>query len=527
MHYTCLQEEQEEAYAVMESKLSVRMRGISILRCWLAIMGSFWLLLGACADQGRREYMELDSYDMQDFEPYRELLIEDEFAEHPELIERTVYHLHFEIGDPPSEIQARARIRFTNSGSEAIREVPFFLYPNLTPGRLDVESLEVDGLGVEPEFRNRRSQLLVRLPSALEPGQAASILIHYHLSLPVTREGEYGGFGYAGDIVSLAYCYPIIPAYRGWNHPLPVTYGDFIFNEVSFYLVEISMPEEYILAAPGIQLGSRRADGRREVIVAMGPSRDLYLALSRDFVVLSEQVGETEIRSFARKEDEAGSQRALSTAAAALHSFGEHFGIYPYRTLALVSVPFASYGLEFPGIIINARRLYDLNQHYNGIPAPVLLESTTAHEVAHQWFYASVGNDQLLEPWLDEAPTQYATWLYYMDRYGSSAAQGFLQSLYDRWDRVGRAEIPIGGPVSAYTPKEYAAIVYGRGPLFIHALCDYMGAEVFDGFFKEYIETFEWGIVDSLEFEAAAEEACDCQLDDLFDRWVWGLGPQP
>jgi hypothetical protein len=28
------------------------------------------------------------------------------------------------------------------------------------------------------------------------------------------------------------------------------------------------------------------------------------------------------------------------------------------------------------------------------------------------------------------------------------------------------------------------------------------------------------GIVDSLEFETAAEEACDCQLDELFDRWV-------
>jgi len=54
-----------------------------------------------------------------------------------------------------------------------------------------------------------------------------------------------------------------------------------------------------------------------------------------------------------------------------------------------------------------------------------------------------------------------------------------------------------------------------------------MGAEVFDGFFKEYTKTFEWGIVDSLEFEAAAEEACDCQLDDLLDRWVGGLGPQP
>jgi aminopeptidase N len=504
----------------MAGRSSGKVRVVSWLRPWLALMGLLLMLPGSCADQGGREYMGLDSYDMEDFEPFRELLIEDEFAQHPELVEHTVYHLQFKLGDPPSEIQARARIRFTNSESGTIREIPFFLYPNLTPGRLDVSSVTVDGLPVEAQFGNRRSRLLVRLPAALEPGQSASILMEYHLSLPATEEGEYGGFGYAGGVLSLAYCYPMIPAYEGWNHPLPATYGDFIFNEVSFYLVQMSMPEQFILAAPGIQLGSRRRKGLRDVVFALGPARDLYLALSREFVVHSEQIGETEIRSYARKEDDAGSQRALSTAASAVHSFGDRFGVYPYRTLTLVSVPFSAYGLEFPGIIINARRLYDLEQNYGGVPSPILLESTTAHEVAHQWFYASVGNDQMLEPWLDEAPTQYATWLYYVDRYGGRAAQGFYRSLEDRWDRVGRAEIPIGRPVSAYTPKEYGAIVYGRGPLFIHALSEHMGEDVFDGFLREYTEAFEWAIVDSIEFQAAAEAACNCQLDELFDRWV-------
>jgi aminopeptidase N len=499
--------------------------GPSGIRRRLALAGLVLLLLAGCADRGRRDYSGLESYDMGDFTPYRESLVQDEFAEHPELVERTVYHLSFEIGDPPSEIGARARIRYTSSTAQPIGEIPFFLYPNLTPGRLEVKAVSVNGTAVEPEFRDRRSRLLVRLPSALEPGRSVSIEIDYDLTLPVTEQGEYGGFGYAGGVVSMAYCYPIIPAFQGWNHPIPAAYGDFIFNEVSFYLVQLSAPAGFVLAAPGVELGTRRmkghaANGRREVVFAMGPARDLYLALSRDFVVQSQQVGDTEIRSYARKEEEAGSQRAVSTAAAALKSFGARFGVYPYRTLSLVSVPFASYGLEFPGIIINARRLYDLDENYGGIPAPVLLESTTAHEVGHQWFYASVGSDQMLEPWLDEAPTQYATWLYYVDRYGSSAAQGFFRSLEDRWDRVDRAEIPIGRPVSAYTPKEYGAIVYGRGPLFLHTLSEHIGEEVFDGFLKGYTEAFEWDIVDARKFEAAAEAACSCRLEELFDSWV-------
>lgn len=490
-----------------------------------AVIGLLLILLAGCGGRGSRRFVELESYGMDDFEPFKKLLIEDEFSHHPELYQRTVYHLQFEIGEPVTEIAAHARIHFTNREQETIEQIPFFLYPNLTPGRLEVHSLSVDGTAVDPELRDHNSQLLASLPKALEPGHAVEFFIEYNLSLPLTDDGEYGGFGYAGGVLSLAYCYPMIPAFAGWNHPLPVPYGDFIFNEVSFYLVQVSMPDELILAAPGVELGTRQADGRREVLFAMGPSRDFYLAMSQEFVIEAERIGQTEVRSFAGKDAGAASQRTLSTAVAALRSFGDRFGAYPYTTLTLVSVPFAAFGLEFPGIIINARRLYDLTQNYGGIPAPVLLESTTAHEVAHQWFYASVGNDQLLEPWLDEALTQYATWLYYKDRYGGSASQGFFQSLENRWNRVDRAEIPIGRPVHAYTPKEYGAIVYGRGPLFIDAMSEHLGEEVFNNFLREYTRTFEWDIVDSDEFEAAAEAACNCRLDDLFDRWV-GNGSQ-
>ena len=32
------------------------------------------------------------------------------------------------------------------------------------------------------------------------------------------------------------------------------------------------------------------------------------------------------------------------------------------------------------------------------------------HEIVHQWFYSLVGNDQIDDPWLDEA---FATYLIY------------------------------------------------------------------------------------------------------------------
>ena len=36
------------------------------------------------------------------------------------------------------------------------------------------------------------------------------------------------------------------------------------------------------------------------------------------------------------------------------------------------------------------------------------LEMIVAHEIAHQWFGALVGSDQITAPWLDEAMCEYA-----------------------------------------------------------------------------------------------------------------------
>jgi hypothetical protein len=39
---------------------------------------------------------------------------------------------------------------------------------------------------------------------------------------------------------------------------------------------------------------------------------------------------------------------------------------------------------------------------------PGTIGRTTPHEVAHQWFYGLVGNDQGRDPWLDEGLASYA-----------------------------------------------------------------------------------------------------------------------
>jgi len=155
-----------------------------------------------------------------------------------------------------------------------------------------------------------------------------------------------------------------------------------------------------------------------------------------------------------------------------------------------------------------------------GLPSRVILEAAVAHEVAHQWIYNVVGNDQVDEPWLDEALAQYLTMLYYADVYGEEGARAFRSALMGRWDRVDRADIPIGMPTGSYEGAEYAAIVYGRGPLFVETLAEKMGQEKFEQFLRGYYAVHKWGIATRDSFQQLAEAACECDLAPLFEAWV-------
>ena len=254
---------------------------------------------------------------------------------------------------------------------------------------------------------------------------------------------------------------------------------------------------------------------------AVGPARDFYLAAG-EFVAVSETVGATTINSYAPAELADGAALALDVAAATLAINEARLSPFPYTELDIVTTPTDALGIEYPGLIVGTLRMYDIAAETRaGVPMSDILESTTAHEVVHQWFYNLVGNDQLDEPWLDESMTGYHTYRYYVDRYGQSAGDAYFANFAGRWESVDRAEIPIGLPVAAYQGAEYGAIVYGRGPFFLRELEETLGRETFDAFMRDYAATYRWGISDTMAFRALAETHCNCDLEQLFTDWVY------
>lgn len=435
-----------------------------------------------------------------------------------------VYHMAITIDEALRVVDGRQTVFYTNAEDVALEEVYFHLHPNLLDSAIDVTNVTVNGAAATTEIEGaKRSILRVPLAAPLPPGEMAVIDMTFQTRVATDIGRNYGVLASYEGILALAHFYPMLSVHddTGWNTAEADIQGDLTYSDAGFYLVRVSAPAETVLVASGVETAREAAGDTQIVTYALGPARDFYLAAG-DFVAVSDAVGATTINSYAPAELEQGAILALDVAAAALTDFDARVSPYPYTELDIVTTPTSALGIEYPGLIVGTLRMYDVEaQTQSGVPYAAILESTTAHEVAHQWFYNVVGNDQLDEPWLDESLGSYTTYRYYVTRYGQDAADQYFETFAGRWARVDKAEIPIGLPVAAYEGDEYSAIVYGRGPIFVRELEETMGREAFDAFLREYAAQQRWGISVTADFRTLAEQQCGCDLGPLFEEWVY------
>src|SRR5215213_5227155 len=459
----------------------------------------------------------------EDLSVFKAGLIQSQQSILGELTTASVYHLEFNIAEDLYHVTGTEEVRYTNAETVPLNEVELRLFPNILGGEMSVTNVSIEGKSVTPNYGLENSLLIVPFAKALEPNQSVRLKMDFAVTVPQSVELNFGVLAYFDNVLALAHSYPMICVYddEGWNAEIPPQSGDVTYTDESFYLVRVTAPKGLTLVTTG-QTTDSSQDGQVQTLdIASGPARDFYLVASPDYTEVSQTFGEVTIHSYAPESVKKGAQMALEVASRAMKDYGARYTPFPYTEFDIVSTPTPALGNEYPGIIAITSRIYDVDSDYRGTPAAIYLESTVAHEVGHQWFYGLIGDDQLDDPWLDESLTQFATLQYYEDEYGSQGASGFEASLNGRWGSINHEKIPIGLPVAAYSGQEYSAIVYGRGALFFVALKQRMGAETFDAFIKEYSEALSWGIATPEFLQSLAETHCACDLDDLFNEWVY------
>lgn len=455
-----------------------------------------------------------------DLDVFRSGLIESERDAVDRLFdEATLYEADLVLRPDLTGFDGRYSIAYTNNEDITLDEVVFRLFPNVSDGAADISGLTVDGVMVDPVYELQRSVLRVPVP-ALAPGESVEIAMDLAVTVPIDEGGKYGTFLLDEGILSLAHSLPLAAVYddEGWNLEIAPPSGDSVYSESAFFLVRLANDSNATVVTSGSLISTETLeDGTTASLYAGGPMRDFYMAAG-DFELVQGRSGSTVVNSYAPAAFRDRSQMILDFTISSLNVFDDLYGTYPFSELDVVSTRTLALGVEYPGAIAMAMGHYDPAEEYDD----ATIISTIVHEAAHQWFYSTVGNDQLDEPWLDEAMAQYATWKWWGRTQGEVAADGFAQHLDSRWARVDYADIPIGLPVADYEGSEYGAIVYGRGPLEIGNLAEPLGGqEQLDEFLAQYAADFKYGIATSAGFQEAAEAWCECDLTAQFDAVVY------
>jgi aminopeptidase N len=431
----------------------------------------------------------------------------------------TQYHLALTLYPDLTRLDGRAKIRYTNRSGVALDSIYLHLFPNLWSDGMTVSDVSVAGQPVSVTLASTKSLARVLLLHSLAPGDSVELALSFTDPIPAGRDlGNYGEFALQDGVLALAGFYPTVVVYddQGWHLETPATLGDVLYADASLYDVTLTAPANLTVAATGsTQDRKDNGDGSTTWRLVGGPMRDFNIVAGADYQRVSKPVGDVTVNSYALTKDSAGGRSALDWAAKALETYQSAFGPYPYRELDVVETPTTAGGIEYPGLVVVAEMLYSNPQRRD------FFESATAHEVAHQWWYNVVGDDQVNNPWVDEAMAQYSTGLYYGDAHGAAAEQAFDQSLDRRWSSVGREDKPIGLPVASYSENEYSAIVYGRGPLFLIALRDQIGKDKMAEFLRRYYQQYAWDVARPADFQKLAEEVSGQDLSALFNQWVY------
>ncbi|OGT27251.1 MAG: hypothetical protein A2Z17_05515, partial [Gammaproteobacteria bacterium RBG_16_66_13] len=312
----------------------------------------------------------------------------------------TRYTIEVEVAfDPDAEvatIDGQARIRFINPSSRPLSDLELMLWPNDPQYRAEMTAgpALIDGEFVEAVTLLGGMAISLPLSEPLPSGEAIDVSLAFHID----TSGPIGGvipkrFGITEGILVAPTFYPLVPRLvdGGWEvEPAPPG-GDTTNSETALYDLTIHAPRDFGVTASGVEVEQvDNPDGTQTVRSVTGPMRDVAFAIG-PFETAAVMVEDVELRAWFLPEHAEAGREMLEAARLQYETLTELVGPYPYPELDLVDAPGAFGGIEYPGLV------------FIGTLGGANVVEPTVHEVAHQWFYGLIGDDQLHEPWLDEA----------------------------------------------------------------------------------------------------------------------------
>lgn len=438
------------------------------------------------------------------------------------------YELAAILTETYNRLTATMRVQYTNTTGDLLSELVFQLPANayatgdslgsrneaqsyqreFQKGGVIISAVSLNNVLTYHRISDDTMRLHVPFAMELAPGESAEALIEFVLDIP-QKNGRYGhtALGY-----QMGNCFPVLAVYQdgAWMQDSYAAWGDPFYSEAADYAVALTYPASYQLATTGSIVSEKSSGGTTTSYVAGSNLREFACILLSGVEKEAQFVSGIHLKAYALSKT--STQRCLQLAEQALSVFQPYLGAYPYETLTITQAElYNASGMEYPSMIMVQRELFLPGQEQR-------LAFTIAHEIAHQWFYAIVGSDQINAPWIDEAFAAYFGFLP-LEHAENKDAYNTLHQYY----LVERARngLQIDGAIEHYRNEfDYADSVYWRGAAMLEALMSKLGGEVFYEGIALYLKENAYRIATKADIIAAFEAAANEPLADWFAEWL-------
>ena len=405
-----------------------------------------------------------------------------------------------------------AQVQIKNNGQDSADELYFHLYGNLY--KTDNESIKV--LSVTDENNNvlkfsmmDKDQLIcLALNDKLASGGETTVVFTCSVAIPV-MESVYG-VARDGEIRMSSF-YPQLAVYdkNGWNTKPLAQYGDGRYLNTSDYMITIEAPSEYEIVCNGVEVSKKTKDNQTTYVFHANRHREILFIAYTDFFRMERTVGGTKILGYFNAErNQSDMENVMNAAAFSMEYYNRVYMAYPYETLVVTNGAWATKSL-------------DVSMEYSGLFTVADMRGVDGanlvyHEMAHQWFYFLVGNNENDEPWLDEAFALFSATLCLESAGNADVSEAFWEVWQMEADLVQDKSVNL-----AYDDvEEHHWVFYSKGAIFLKELMDAIGKDEFLSIISDYCKTYAFETATTEDFLSILREQTPVDVEDIINKYV-------
>ncbi|WP_409294095.1 M1 family metallopeptidase [Peribacillus sp. SCS-26] len=414
------------------------------------------------------------------------------------------YKLDASYDSETHKVKGKLQVTFKNNLKMDLHELYFNVWGNAETytdngGGIDVSNVKVNG---KRAVYNVDATAL-HIPTVnLKKNKPATVTMDFDVTVPEQQDR----FGWYKNTVSLGNWFPILAVYdkEGWNVDPYFPYGESFYSLTGDFDVTLKTDKKQVIAATGTEVGRPLLINNKITRHYKAKDvRDFALEMDPNYKVKKGSVNHVKINVYYTEEQAKYADSMLKAGLRSIDLFSDHFGTYPWPELDIVGMEGWFGGMEYPQLTMIS---------IAGNRSKEWVESVTAHEIGHQWFYGIIGNNEYDEPWLDESFASFAAALHDND------LDGLTTKPHPNPD------FHLSSPISKFTSygeegiDAYYGMIYGYGSRTLNDLRLKLGDKVFYSAMKNYFKEKKFGITTTRDFIRIMERETGRDLGEFFQE---------